>query len=82
MKSSILELLPELVELLVFGVGATGLTLVGGYIERFALLTVQSGEVALGLWAVVMGAVCFAFAYFLTMDRVVPTLSALRRADR
>lgn len=79
MKVPLVELVPELLELLVFGVGVSALAVGGGYLERFALLTVQSGDVALGLWAVVPGAVCLAFAYFLTMDRLVPTLSRIKR---
>lgn len=80
MKTSLLDLLPELLELLVFGLGAAGLSVAGAYIERFAVLTYQHGDPTVGLWAVVPGVVCLAFAYLLVTDKFVPKLLSVRRA--
>jgi len=77
MTTALLELLPALLELSVFSLGAVGLSLVGAYVERFAVVTAQHGQPLLALWAAVMGAVALYFAYSLTVDRVVPTLAEL-----
>jgi hypothetical protein len=77
MTTAVLELLPALLELSAFGLGALGLSLAGAYVERFALATVQHGQPLLGLWAAVMGAVALFFAYSLTVDRVLPALLEL-----
>lgn len=80
MKTPLLDLLPELLELLVFGLGAVGLSLAGAAIERFAMLTVQHGDPMVGLWAVVPGAVCLGFAYLLATDKFLPKLRSVRAA--
>ena len=80
MKTPLLDLLPEVLELVLFGLGAAVLSVAGAYIERFAMLTYQHGDPAVGLWAVVPGAVCFLFAYLLTTDKFLPKLRAVRAA--
>lgn len=80
MKTPLVDLLPELLELLVFGLGAVGLSLAGAAIERFAMLTYQHGDPMVGLWAVVPGAVCLGFAYLITTDKVLPKLRTVRDA--
>jgi len=82
MKTPLLDLLPELLELLVFGLGTLGLSLAGAAIERFAVLTYQHGDPMVGLWAVVPGVVCLAFAYLLATDKFLPKLRAVREATR
>lgn len=77
MTTALLELAPVLLELSAFGIGALGLSLLGAYVERFAIVTAQHGQPLLALWAAVMGAVALYFAYSLTTDRVVPALFAL-----
>ncbi|WP_144904799.1 hypothetical protein [Halobellus captivus] len=77
MTAAALELLPLVLELSAFGLGVLGLSLIGAYVERFAIVTVQHGQPLLGLWAAVMGFVALYFAYSLTVDRVVPALSEL-----
>ena len=79
MNSTLLELLPELLELLVFGVGSVGLSIFGLYIERFALATVESGHVKLGAWMAFMGAMAFYFAYLMSTDKFRPKLAVVRR---
>ncbi|ELZ81950.1 hypothetical protein C453_18079 [Haloferax elongans ATCC BAA-1513] len=74
MRPSAVELLPDILELLVFGVGSAALSLVGAYIEQFALLSVQHGNLGLGAWAVVMGLVALYFAYLLGTDKFHPKL--------
>ncbi|MEF8786308.1 MAG: hypothetical protein V5A45_10280 [Haloarculaceae archaeon] len=66
-----LELLPEMVELVIFGIGTVVLSLASAYIELFAFATAQSGNTTLGLWAAVVGVVLLAFAYFLGTDKFV-----------
>ncbi|WP_396611449.1 hypothetical protein ACH9L7_14760 [Haloferax sp. S1W] len=80
MRPPAVELLPDILELLVFGVGSAALSLVGAYIEQFALLTVQHGNLELGAWAVVMGFVALYFAYLLGTDKFHPKLQDVRVA--
>lgn len=80
MRTSLVELLPDLLELLVFGVGSAGLSLAGAYIERFALLTVQHGNLGFGAWAIAMGAAVLYFAYLLGTDKFHPKLREVRSA--
>jgi hypothetical protein len=77
MTNGLLALVPELVELLVFGVGAVALSGLGVYVERFALSMFESGQVELGAWAAVMGAVAFGFSYLLATDQFGPRLRRL-----
>jgi len=77
MDTTPLELLPELLELAFFGIGSLGLSLGGAYLERFALLTVQGGQPALGAWVAFMGLTAFFFAYLMFTDKFRPKLAAL-----
>ncbi|WP_251341763.1 hypothetical protein [Haloplanus halophilus] len=79
MNSTLLELLPQLVELLAFALGSVGLSVAGLYIERFALTTVESGQVKLGAWLAFMGAMAFYFAYLMGTDKFRPKLAAVQR---
>ena len=78
MTTGLLELLPELIALAVFGLSSAGLALAGAYIEQFALITIQSGEMMLGLWAGVIGAVVLMFAYLMATDKFATKLKAIR----
>jgi hypothetical protein len=78
MTGAVTTLLPELLELLFFGLSSVGLTVAGAYIERFAFLAVRSGDPKLGLWAGVIGAAAFYFAYLVATDKFVETLTRLR----
>jgi hypothetical protein len=75
MRPSLLELLPELLELLAFGLGSVLLSAAGVYIERFALLTVEGGQLALGLWVALMGAMAFYFAYLTVTEKFRPAFA-------
>jgi hypothetical protein len=79
MNTTLLELLPELLELLAFGLGSLGLSAAGFYIERFALATAESGQVKLGAWLGLMGLMAFYFAYLMGSDKFGPKLAAVRR---
>ncbi|WP_049934934.1 hypothetical protein [Haloplanus natans] len=79
MSTALLGLLPELLELLLFGVGSVGLSVAGIYIEQFALATIESGNVKLGAWMGFMGAMAFYFAYLMSTDKFRPKLAAVRR---
>jgi hypothetical protein len=76
MNTALLELLPQL---LAFGVGSVGLSVAGLYIERVALTTIESGNVKLGAWLGLMGAMAFYFAYLMSTDKFRPKLAAVRR---
>ncbi|KTG30562.1 hypothetical protein [Haloferax profundi] len=80
MRPSFAELLPDLFELLVFGLGSAGLSVAGAYIERFALLTIEHGDLGFGAWAVVMGAAVLYFAYLLGTDKFHPKLRDVQSA--
>ena len=79
MSTALLGLLPELLELLLFGVGSVGLSVAGLYIEQFAFATIESGNVKLGAWMAFMGAMAFYFAYLMSTDKFRPKLAAVRR---
>ncbi|WP_299263653.1 hypothetical protein [Halorientalis sp.] len=78
MKSDALGFLPELVELVILGLVTTGLSVAGTYIERFALTTLQNGDVALGLWAAFFGAIVLLFAFRIGTDKFTTKLAAFR----
>lgn len=80
MRLSVVELLPDLLELFIFGLGSAGLSVAGVYIERFALLTVEHGNTELGAWAVVMGLAVLYFAYLVGTDKFHPKLRDVRSA--
>ncbi len=80
MSTSVLTLLPELVELLLFSLGSLGLSVAGVYIERFALSTLQTGDPVTAAWAGVIGGVALVVAYFLATDKVAGKLTDIRRA--
>lgn len=79
MFSELLTLLPELLELLLFGTGAVVLSVAGFYIERFALATMQGGQPKLAAWFGFVGLVTFGFAYLLATDKFHPKLRRVRR---
>jgi len=79
MNTVLLELLPELLELLLFGLGSVGLSVAGLYIERLALDTVESCHVKLGAWIAFMGCMAFYFAYLMSTDKFQPKLAVVRR---
>ncbi|GGJ09935.1 hypothetical protein GCM10008995_19840 [Halobellus salinus] len=79
-SAPLLELLPELVEIVLFGVGSVGLTVIGVFIERFALLTALDGETLLGGWFAVMGCMALLFGYLLFTDKLRPKLVTLTDA--
>jgi hypothetical protein len=81
MTSTVLSLLPELLELLFFGLSSIGLAAAGAYIEHFAYLTVQTGDSTLGVWASVIGVAAFYFAYLMATDKFGPKLTELRYAE-
>jgi hypothetical protein len=78
MERSLVEMLPEVVELLVFGVGSVALSLAGAYLERVALLTVESGQSKLGAWIGFVGLMAFVFAYLLATDKFRASLARFR----
>ncbi|WP_380679655.1 hypothetical protein [Salinigranum sp. GCM10025319] len=79
MDTPLVELLPELVELLLFSLGSLVLSAVGAYLEHFAFTTVESGQVALGGWEALMGLLAIYFSYLLLTDKCWPRFSELRR---
>jgi hypothetical protein len=80
MRPPLAELLPDFLELLVFGLGSAALSVAGAYIERFALLTLEHGNLEIGVWAVVMGAMALYFAYTIGTDKFHPKLREVRSA--
>lgn len=76
-STPLFELLPEIIEILILGIGSVSLSVAGVFIERFALLTALDGEALLGGWFAVMGCMAFLFAYLLFTDKLQPKLVAL-----
>lgn len=79
MDTPFVELLPELVELLVFSLGSLVLSAVGAYLERSAFVTAEAGQVALGGWEALMGLLAIYFAYLLLTDKLWPRFAAFRQ---
>lgn len=80
MNTSLFELLPEVVEVVVFTLGSVALTVSGAYIERSALGLLESGQVKLGAVVAWFGLMAFVFAYLLATDKVRPRLGELARS--
>lgn len=80
MTGSLAELLPSVLELLVYGVGSVVLSAVGVYIEEFALTAVDGGQLSLGLWTAVVGFVAIYAGYLLATDKFGPKFFDLRAA--
>jgi len=78
MSSSVLEVLPEVLEVALFGIGGAVLSLAGTYIEQVAVQTATHGQTALGAWVGFIGLLAFFFAYLLVTDTFWPKLIALR----
>lgn len=74
-------LLLELLELAAVAAGAVSLSVVGAYVEWFALGAVQHGEPKLGLWAAVMGAAVLYFAYAVATRALPRRLNDVRTGD-
>lgn len=79
MSSSLVGLLPEMLEVALFGLGGTLLSFAGTYIEQFAVHTATQGQTVLGAWAGFIGLLAFFFAYLLITDTVLPRLLTLRQ---
>lgn len=73
----VIELLPEVAEVIFFGLSTAGLSLLSAYTETVALTSLQHGELSFGLWAGYMGLVMFLFAYFIATDEIAPRVTAL-----
>jgi len=78
MDSTLLDMLPEFIELAFFAVGSLSLSIGGALLERSALLTAQGGQSVLGGWVAVIGMLAFYFAYLMVTDKFLPKLTALR----
>lgn len=80
MNTSLVELLPEVLEVVVLALGSVGLSVSGVFIERSALSLVESGQPKLGLAVAWFGLMAFAFAYLLATDKLRPKLADVGRA--
>lgn len=78
MSVALLELLPVLVELLMYGLGALLLSGTGVYLEEIAFTTAAAGQVALGGWMAVMGGVALYMGYLLLTDKCYSRAEELR----
>jgi ribulose 1,5-bisphosphate synthetase/thiazole synthase len=76
-STPVVEVLPEVIELMIVGIGSVALTVVGALVERFALITALEGQPALGGWFAVMGGMALLFAYLLFTDKFRPKLESL-----
>ena len=82
MLATPVDLWPELLELLFFGVGSVALSGVGLYLEEVALDIVRAGHPKLGAWVALMGVMAFYFGpYLMGYTEFRPRLTRLRRGD-
>lgn len=77
MNILVLELLPELLELVILAVGSVGLSVAGLYLERTALTLFEGGQFELGAFVAWFGLVTFGIGYLLATDKVRPRLAEL-----
>jgi Na+-translocating ferredoxin:NAD+ oxidoreductase RnfD subunit len=75
---SLIDILPELIELAVFSLGSVALSVAGLFIEQFALASAQGGQTVLAGWATVIGGVALLSAYFLATDKAASSFRTLR----
>jgi hypothetical protein len=76
-REQLVELVPELLVTLFFGVGATVLSAVGVVLERIGAETLAAGD-PVGLWILFMGAMAFYFGPFaMGYHDFLPRLRAL-----
>jgi len=75
---SVLEILPELLELVVFSLGSAGLSVAGLFIEHFALTSAQTGRTVIAVWAAGFGCVVLAFAYFMATDKAAHSFAKFK----
>ena len=78
MSAALLELLPVIAELLIYGLGALLLSGAGVYIEEIAFTTAAAGQVKLGGWMAVIGAVALYMGYLLLTDKCYSRAEELR----
>jgi hypothetical protein len=78
MRTSVTDVLPELLDLVLYGGLSVAFSVAGVYIERFAMATLQGGDTMLGLWAVVVGLLAFVFAYVFTTQHVLDAVATLQ----
>jgi hypothetical protein len=77
-----LEVLPEILEVTLFGGLTAVLSFAGTYIEAFAAWSAVHGQVALAAWITVIGLVSLFFAYSLFTDKFWPKYNTLRQRLR
>ena len=78
MLATLAELLPELLSILFYAVGAAGLAAAGVEMERYGLETLSAGHPLLGAWVMFMGAMAFFFGpYGMGYRNLLPRLRAL-----
>lgn len=84
MRELPLELIRELAEILVFGVGTTILSALGVRIELLAATAATAGDTTFGLWLCLLGGVAFYFGlYAMGLTELLPRLRLVvtRRAE-
>jgi len=75
----IVEILPEMVELVFFGLSAVGLSLFSTHFGEIAFISAQNGELTFGVWAGYMAIVMLLFAYLIGTEKFIPKLAELKQ---
>ncbi len=73
MKASVMEVLVHFLLILLYGIVAAILGIVGLYVEYYSVITAIAGDMVMGIWTGVFGLILIAFAYLIVRDRAVPT---------
>lgn len=69
------DYVPELIEILLSGIGTAALSAIGMYIELLAIETFQAGETVVALWLVAAGGALLYFGiYLLGVGQFLPRL--------
>lgn len=77
MSASVAELFLALFEMVVFTSLSVGLTIAGASIERFAFVTLESGQPKLGVAIGWIGLMALVFAYLIATDKLRPKLATV-----
>jgi hypothetical protein len=69
----------EILGMLLYGLGAGTLAILGTVAEQSGMQFMMAGDTTLGLWAIGVGLIALYAGYFLTTDKLLPQMRALMR---
>ena len=77
MRENLMEAIVHLLLIIIYGIGALGMAIVGLIIEYHSYLYAISGEYPLAAWIGFIGLIVFLFSYLLVTDKLIPSLQSV-----